>query len=340
MNRGIKTVATSAFCCLVALTGCNKQQQAMDMGSYKTLTVKTDSRELQSRYSASIQGRQDVDIYPQVSGTLQQLCVKEGDRVTKGQTLFIIDQVPYQAALNTAKANLEAAKAAQATAELTYKSTQRLFDQKVVSDFDLQTAQNNLMSAKAAVAQMEAQVVNAANNLSYTVVKSPSNGVVGELPYRQGALVSSAIPQPLTTVSDNSELYVYFSINENELINLVRQYGSLEEAVKKMIENSGETGIEYELDYHSEANFTDYDAPIVRMVHKNAEAIWGRTVLPAYQWASSDAREYREMGIPTIQYGPSNTVGIHSYNETVDIEDVKNAGQIYILSLCDLMGIK
>lgn len=204
------------------------------MGTHKTMTVKTESRELQSRYSASIQGRQDVDIYPQVSGTLQKLCVKEGDRVTKGQTLFIIDQVPYQAALNTAKANLEAAKAAQATAELTYKSTQRLFDQKVVSDFDLQTAQNNLLSAKASVAQMEAQVVNAANNLSYTVVKSPSNGVVGELPYRQGALVSSAMAQPLTTVSDNSEMYVYFSVPENHLLNLVRQYGSLEDAVKKM----------------------------------------------------------------------------------------------------------
>lgn len=206
----------------------------MDMGSYKTMTVKTESRELQSRYSASIKGRQDVDIYPQVSGTLQKLCVKEGDRVTKGQTLFIIDQVPYQAALNTAKANLEAAKAAEATADLTLKSTQRLFDQKVVSDFDLQTAKNNLLSAKAAVAQMEAQVVNAANNLSYTVVKSPSNGVVGELPYRQGALVSSAIPQPLTTVSDNSEMYVYFSMPENDVLSLVRQYGSLEEAIAKM----------------------------------------------------------------------------------------------------------
>ena len=100
MNRGIKTVATTAFCCLVALTGCNKQQQAMDTGSYKTMTVKTDSIVLQSLYSARIEGRQDVEIYPQVSGTLQRLCVQEGDRVKKGQTLFIIDQVPYQAALN------------------------------------------------------------------------------------------------------------------------------------------------------------------------------------------------------------------------------------------------
>ena len=220
--------------CIVLMSACKQAQKTQPQGNYSTMTVSTTDKELTTAYSATIRGRQDIDIYPQVSGTIQELCVSEGEKVRKGQTLFIIDQVPYQAALNTAKANLEAAKAAQATAELTYKSTQRLFDQKVVSDFDLQTAQNNLMSAKAAVAQMEAQVVNAANNLSYTVVKSPSNGVVGELPYRQGALVSSAIPQPLTTVSDNSELYVYFSINENELINLVRQYGSLEEAVKKM----------------------------------------------------------------------------------------------------------
>ena len=206
----------------------------MDTGSYKTMTVKTDSIVLQSLYSARIEGRQDVEIYPQVSGTLQRLCVQEGDRVKKGQTLFIIDQVPYQAALNTAEANLKAAEAAEATADLTFKSTKRLFDQKVVSDFDLQKAQNSLLSAKASVAQMKAQVVNARNNLSYTVVKSPADGVVGQLPYRQGALVSSSIPQPLTTVSDNSELYVYFSVNEDDLLNMTRQYGSLEEAAKKM----------------------------------------------------------------------------------------------------------
>ena len=235
MNRGIKTVATTAFCCLVALTGCNKQQQTMDMGSsYKTMTVKTDSRVLKSLYSATIQGRQDVEIYPQVSGTLQKLCVQEGDRVKKGQTLFIIDQVPYQAALNTAEANLKAAEAAEATANLTFKSTQKLFEQKVVSDFDLQKSENSLLSAKAAVAQAKAQVVNARNNLSYTVVKSPADGVVGQLPYRQGTLVGSSMPQPLTTVSDNSELYVYFSVNENDLLNMTRQYGSLEEAAKKM----------------------------------------------------------------------------------------------------------
>ena len=114
----------------------------------------------------------------------------------------------------------------------------------------------------------------------------------------------------------------------------------IEEMVRTIIRDSGETGIEYEAQWKSEGNYTDEDAAIVQTVKKNAEALWGIDVIPAYQWASSDAREYRAQGIPTIQYGPSNTEGIHSYNENVDIEDAVNAGRIYILSLCDLMGIE
>ena len=144
----------------------------------------------------------------QVGGTLQKLCVTEGQKVKKGQPLFIIDQVPYQAALNTAEAALKAAEAQLATAQLNYDSRKKLFDEKVVSDFDIQTANNSLLTAQAQVAQAKAQVVNARNSLSYTVVKSPADGVVGTLPYRQGALVSSAMPQPLTTVSDNNKMYV------------------------------------------------------------------------------------------------------------------------------------
>ena len=134
------------------------------------------------------------------------MCVKEGEVVRQGQLLFIIDQVPYKAALQTAKANVAAAEASVATAQLTYDSKKELFAKNVVSQFDLQTSQNNLLTAKSQLAQAEAQLVNAANNLSYTEVKSPSNGVVGVLPYRVGALVSASIPQPLTTVSDNSLL--------------------------------------------------------------------------------------------------------------------------------------
>lgn len=235
MSYNIKTGLLTAIVGLAVLTSCGKkQQQQMPSAVYKTVKVSTQTIQLDTEYSATIRGRQDIDVYPQVGGTLQKLCVTEGQTVKKGQTLFIIDQVPFQAALNTAEAALKAAEAQQATAELNYNSRKQLFDERVVSEFDMQTAHNSLLSAKATVAQAKAQVVNARNSLSYTVVKSPSDGVVGTLPYRQGALVGSSMPKPLTTVSDNTQMYVYFSLNESELLKLAREYGSIDSAIVNM----------------------------------------------------------------------------------------------------------
>ncbi len=223
--------AAIAACCMAAV-GCGQAPMAMGPGEYAVLTVSTSDREIPTNYSATIRGRQDIDIYPQVSGTISQLLVKEGQRVSKGQTLFIIDQVPYRAALQTANANVAAAQAGVATAQLTYDSKKELFDRNVVSAFDLSTARNQLQTAKAQLAQAQAQRVNAANSLSYTVVKAPSNGVVGTLPFRGGALVGPSTK--LTTVSDNSEMYVYFSMAENQLLDLTRRYGSTAATLKNM----------------------------------------------------------------------------------------------------------
>ena len=198
------------------------------------MKVEATDKELSTSYSATIRGRQDIDIYPQVSGTIEKLCVTEGQKVRRGQLLFIIDQVPYKAVLKTAVANVEAARATLATAALTYNSNKELYAQKVVSEFSLKTAENAYLTAKAQLSQAEAQEISARNNLSYTEVKSPSDGVVGALPYRAGALVSPSLPQPLTTVSDNSDMYVYFSMTENQLLALTRQYGSMDEALKNM----------------------------------------------------------------------------------------------------------
>lgn len=223
--------AAVAVCCMAAV-GCGQAPVAMGPGQYDMLTVSTTDREIPVNYSATIRGRQDIDIYPQISGTVSQLCVSEGQQVSEGQTLFIIDQVPYKAALQTAEANVAAAKAGVSTAKLTYNSKKELFRRKVVSQFDLSTAKNQLLTAEAQLAQAEAQRVNAQNNLSYTVVKAPSNGVVGTLPLRVGALVGPSAR--LTTVSDNSEMYVYFSMTENQLLDLTRRYGSISATLKNM----------------------------------------------------------------------------------------------------------
>lgn len=238
MTNKVMTVLVTAVTAMTMLSSCgNKQQRgAMPSAVFKTTKVAKSDVTLTEKYSATIRGRQDIDVYPQVGGTLQKLCVTEGQKVKKGQVLFVIDQVPYRAALNTAEAALKAAQAQEATAQLNYDSRKKLYDQKVVSEIDMQTAQNTLLSAKAQVAQARAQVVNARNSLSYTTVTSPADGVVGTLPYRQGALVGSSMPQPLTTVSDNNEMYVYFSMTESQFLNLIRQYESVEKAIEAMPE--------------------------------------------------------------------------------------------------------
>ncbi|MGM9747914.1 MAG: efflux RND transporter periplasmic adaptor subunit [Candidatus Cryptobacteroides sp.] len=185
-------------------------------------------------YPASIEGCQDIAIYPQVSGTISQVCVKEGQRVRKGQSLFVIDQVPFKAALNMAEANVEAAKAGVATAKLTYESRQKLYEQKVISEFDLLTSENAYLTAKAQLAQAEAQLVNAENNMKYTRVESPADGVVGVIPFRVGALVSPAIPKPLTTVSDNSKMYVYYSVSEIRLLQMTASHNSMDEVIASL----------------------------------------------------------------------------------------------------------
>ena len=221
--------------CSVALVACGQAPDTQPKPKeYAAMKITTSDKELQTTYSSTIRGQQDIDIYPQVSGFLTRLLVKEGQTVRKGQVLFVVDQVPYRAALQTAEANVAAARASVATAQLTYDSKKELFAQKVISEFDLQTSYNTLLTVKAQLAQAEAQRVSAANNLSYTEVKSPSDGVVGTLPYRVGSLVSANLPQPLTTVSDNASMYVYFSMTENQILELTRRYGSKAKALEEM----------------------------------------------------------------------------------------------------------
>ena len=221
--------------CCTLLASCAKAP-VMPETTYACLAIENSDKTVTNEYSATIKGRQDIAIMPQVGGTLTKLCVKEGEKVKKGQVMFIIDQVPYKAAYETAKANVEAATAAYETANLNYESRQELYKENVVSEFDLKTAKNSMLAAKAQLSQAKAQLLNAENSLSYTEVKSPADGVVGTLPYRVGALVGPSMMQPLTTVSDNSDMYVYFSMTENQLLAMVREYGSKENALKNMPE--------------------------------------------------------------------------------------------------------
>ena len=213
------SVAAVLVMCL-SFTSCGKQGQngSQMIKELAVVSVSSSNVELISSYPAVIKGKQDVEIRPQVSGFITRLAVDEGSVVRKGQTLFIIDPVQYEEAVNAARAAVNVAKANMATAELTAQNKRELAKNNIIGAYDLQMAENSLLSSKALLAQATAQLVNAEKNLSYTRVSSPSDGVVGTIPFRVGSLVSPSIVTPLTTVSDISEMYAYFSMTERQLL--------------------------------------------------------------------------------------------------------------------------
>jgi membrane fusion protein (multidrug efflux system) len=183
---------------------------------YPVVTVGTQNAASQATYPASIKGVQDVQISPKVGGFITQINVKEGQSVSAGQVLFVIDNATYQAQVRQMQATVNTAQAACNTSKLSYENSQKLYENKVIGDFELQSATNAYESAKAQLAQAQAALASAKETLSFCYVKSPASGVVGTLPLKVGALVSAA--SVLTTVSNISQMEVYFSMTEKDAL--------------------------------------------------------------------------------------------------------------------------
>lgn len=218
---------------------CSKQQQQMQMPAPEiaTLTLTPQTADLQTTFPATIKGKTDIDIRPQVTGFITKVHVDEGQHVRKGQVLFTLDQVTFQAAVDQARAAVNSAQTAVNTAKMTADSKKALFDKNIISEYEYQLAQNSLAQAQAQLANAKAALASAQKNLAYTTVTSPSDGVVGTIPNREGSLASPSSAQPLTTVSDNSQVYAYFSLTENDLLNLVGEgQRSMDAAIKALPE--------------------------------------------------------------------------------------------------------
>lgn len=188
---------------------------------YPVVTVDLQNASTQVTYPATIKGVQDVEIRPKASGFITRICVKEGQTVGAGQLLFVIDNETYQAQVRQAQAAVNTATAQCNTAKLTYDNSQQLFDNKVIGDYELQSAKNTYESARAGLAQAKAALASAKEALSFCYVKSPARGVVGTIPFKVGALVSGS--NALTTVSNISSMEVYFSVTEKDAMTLSAQ---------------------------------------------------------------------------------------------------------------------
>ena len=227
--------ALSATVLTLASCGDKTAQQMPDMTpEIATVTVAPSTADLTTYLSTTIKGKTDVEVRPLVSGFVTKVNVDEGDYVRKGQVLFTLDQVQYQAAVDQAAASVNSAKTAVESARLTAANKQRLFDKNIISEYENQLAKNSLAQAEATLAQANAALTTAKKNLSYTVVTAPSDGFVGSIPNREGSLASPSMMSPLTTVSDNSDIYAYFSFNEKDILEMTKGGKSLNEAIAQL----------------------------------------------------------------------------------------------------------
>jgi membrane fusion protein (multidrug efflux system) len=220
-------------------TGQSGSAAQQGPSSYPVLSVEARSVVLPSSYPTTLEGRQTVNVRPRVQGFIVEMRVDEGDVVDQGQVLFRLNNEEYQQAVRSAEADVEAARAnvQQATDEV--ERLTELVEQDIVSEYELRSAKNTLQSRRGALSQAEAALENAKVDLEYTYVRSPADGVIGSIPYRIGSLVSSTSTEPLTVVSDISEVYAYFSMNERELLEMVQTaaVGTQDEALRERIEH-------------------------------------------------------------------------------------------------------
>ena len=205
---------------LTACSGSSQQQTGTSAVTVETKTIVLETVELNNSYPVTIKGKKDIEIRPQISGFITEVCVDEGQAVSAGQLLFKIDQVQVEAQVRSAEAAVVSAESAVKTAQLTADNKKSLYEKNIISDYEYQTAVLDLESAKAALNQANQSLINAKKDLSYSHVTAPCAGYVGSIPNREGSLTGPSSAVALTTVSDISEVYAYFSLNEKEILSL------------------------------------------------------------------------------------------------------------------------
>jgi membrane fusion protein (multidrug efflux system) len=211
----------------VYFSGCNEAQgtqAAPPPQSLPVLPINSASATTYQEFSASVEGKTNVEIRPQVSGYLEKIYVEEGAYVAQGQPLFKINDHPYDEQVQNAQASVLAAKANMEKAAIEVNRLKPLVENKVISDVQLKAAQAAYEAAKAQVNQAEAEGKNAGINLGYTLLKAPVSGYIGRIPFKAGALVGKGEAQPLTVVSDVKEVYAYFGMSENDFLNFTNHF--------------------------------------------------------------------------------------------------------------------
>lgn len=246
MKRLIRkmNVVPVLFIGIFLLQSCSNSNQEVaqknEIQEVEVLTLQPTETVIDQIYPANLQGKENIQLRPQISGYIDKIYVDEGAYVQAGKPLFRINASVYREQRNTAAASLAMARSQLASAQLELDKYKVLTSNNVVADFQYQKVKTNFENARAAMKQQQTLVAAADVNLGFSVVKAPVSGFIGRIPNRLGALVGPSDTEPLTTLSKVNEIYAYFSLPENEIlkINASRPGATLLEKLKSFQEIS------------------------------------------------------------------------------------------------------
>jgi membrane fusion protein (multidrug efflux system) len=223
-NKNFLIALVSALFLFYACNSGRKPSPAGPAGPlpYKMATVYTGPATMYFNFPATIQGEQDIEIRPKVDGFIDKIYVDEGATVHKGQPLFKLKNLQYEAAVRNAAAAVKIAEADVNTAEMNVEKVRPLVEKNIISNYELQSDEFTLQSKKASLASAKADLLNAEVNVSYTFLTSPTDGVISTIPYKVGTLITSASANPLTTVYNTKNIFVYFSLNEKQMFEFLK----------------------------------------------------------------------------------------------------------------------
>lgn len=215
------------FIMAVAVSCSNSKGESQQVAgsqpkTYKVIELQKQSTTMYKDYPTTLQGQQTVEIRPKIAGYIDEILVDEGAHVNKGQVLFRLYANDMQASVRSAEAQVKVAEADMVSAKINLEKTRPLVTKDIISKFELESVESTVLAKEAQLAQAKAMLANANANLQYTLIISPTNGIIGNFPYRVGSLVSSSISQPLTTVSNTKNMYAYFAMNEKEFLELTK----------------------------------------------------------------------------------------------------------------------
>jgi membrane fusion protein (multidrug efflux system) len=220
-----KTITTLlALPVFLLLSACGKKEAPVQSALEVPVTsvVQQDVR-LESEYTGQTYGQSDIQIKPRVDGVILSLNFKEGNLVSKGELLYTIDPLPYQAKVNEAAASLAEAQASQAKAKSDLDMIEPLAKINAVSQRELVAAKATCESAKAKIQAAEASLENANIELGYCRITAPIAGLIGISKVRVGDYVRPGPGSVLNTISDLGDMRVRFTISEQEFLRIMRE---------------------------------------------------------------------------------------------------------------------